>query len=254
MHTRFLLALAVFLVPPVLAQPLPVALTQLSQHLVVVGASRPTTDGQLDWDRVEGDLVVLDRLIPGFAAARALRATSAHHPHTVGEHGLRALAFFLETPYARSLSAKPRPFFVASLTTLLHDMGKLASPRDRLGRQLPDEAHPSRSKNYAMKYGRTLGLTAAETAWMARMMDAHEALGMTDRYYRVPGTVSKAELAQYRSELKRAVHSVDDLNYLEAFTEADVWGANGHAYHDWKMATRIPAMARRLSAEFGLSH
>jgi hypothetical protein len=164
------------------------------------------------------------------------------------------LAFFRTTPYARSLASRPRKLFVTSLTTLLHDMGKLSSPRDKAGHQLPDPTHPRRSRDYALRHGRTLGLTPAEANWMARMMEAHEALGMTDRYDRVPGAMTTLERDRFLSELMHATHTVDDLNYLEAFTESDVWGANGRAYSEWQMNTRIPALARRLARELALPH
>ena len=224
------------------------ALAQIAAGHPLRGVRRPATDGTLDLSGLREPMRVLSARIPDWDEAMALGAASENHVHPVGEHELRAFLFFRGTRYARSLA--PDRLYTASLTVLLHDMGKLGSPRDAHGRQRSDWNHPVRSAWYFQRNGDRLGLSHAERDWAARMVRAHEGIGLLDMCDQQRFAADHPLRREQERSLRDAVREASDVWFLEAMAESDVWAIDAWLYDRWRTATQLPGLAARLAARW----
>ncbi|MBI2945069.1 MAG: hypothetical protein HYY25_12780 [Candidatus Wallbacteria bacterium] len=245
----FAAALALATPTPVLAGILEKAVLALAEKDFVTGEDRPRTDGELDRNRVAAELRVLASRVPRWAEAMRLHADDPKHPHTIAEHGLRALYHYARGQHGRSSRVNRRTFFVGCLTALLHDMGKLDSPRSASGRQLQDPSHPALCAAYIRKHAVALELEPGEAAWVAKMLAHHRDLGVLQRSLREPSFAKPAQVAVWRTALARALRTRPNLDFLAALTEADVKGINGNAYDDWNLRELLPVAAAGVASE-----
>lgn len=214
-----------------------------------VGAeSRPQNDGRFLASEVSQELSMLARLVPRWAEAMNLKAADPGHIHTVGEHGLRALYHYAHGPNASALGGDRRQRFVAGLTVLLHDMGKLDSPRDAAGRQLKDPTHAAASGRYIRLHGRQLGLTATEREWVARMLACHLKLGLLDGSNRDPSLLPPGEREKLLVDLAKTMRTRENVEFLAAMTEADVLGANPSSSIQLQSRERLPNVVREVES------
>ena len=224
------------------------ALDRIAGGHPLLGVRRPVTDGTLALSELREPMRVLAARIPDWDEAMGLGAASENHVHPVGEHELRAFLFFRGTRYARSLSAER--LYTASLTVLLHDMGKLGSPRDAHGRQMSDWTHPVRSAWYFERNGDRLGLSHAERDWAARMVRAHEGIGLLDMCDQQRFAANHPLRLEQERSLRDAVRDASDVWFLEAMAESDVWSIDAWLYDRWRTATQLPGLAARLAARW----
>lgn len=245
---RLLLPLATLLLASVLAAPAPAgtretleaAVLSLGRKPYVSGETRPTTDGTIEWAAIRPELAILARHVPRWSEALRLYSVDSNHVHSVGEHGLRALYHYARSAHARAVAGDRNRLFLGSLTVLLHDMGKLDSPRDARGRQRKDPGHPGLCAVYMRAHGRALGLLDAETEWSAQMLLHHRDLGVLERANREPEWAKPEQVVSWRKDLAAFLRTRSNLDFLAALTEADVRGINGGAYDEWELAKRLP--------------
>ncbi|MBI3889983.1 MAG: hypothetical protein HY303_00475 [Candidatus Wallbacteria bacterium] len=212
----------------------------------VAGEDRPRSDGVVDYARIAGEMRALSACVPRWDEAMRLHAEDSKHPHTIGEHGLRALYFYARSPHAAAVRADSRRYFLDCLTALLHDMGKLDSPRSKAGRQASDAQHPALCARYIRRHADALGLDSGEAAWVANILEHHRDLGVLERTLREPTWVRPAQAVLWRRALARDLRTRFNVDYLAALTEADVRAINGSAYDDWNLRQLLPLAFRSV--------
>ncbi len=209
---------------------------------------RPRDDGLLKRDVIGKELRILEAQVPRWGEAMKLQSADPNHLHTIGEHQLRVLYHYARGDHARALETEDPRFFVTSLAVLLHDMGKLDSPRDERNLQKKDPAHPAKSAAYIRRHGRSLGLLDGEAEWIARLLGRHRDLGIL-QWYRAHGPEYDAPSSRVRLGLARQLKTRSNLDFLAAFTRADVLGINPFSYGEWKVDELLPLTIEEVAAE-----
>lgn len=168
------------------------------------------------------EMLVLQKIIPGFRHVRGLLQFNEYHKYTVDEHSLRAVAAALDFQDAPTqvgkVYRKIKRKNILHLALLLHDLGKGF-----------DEDHSEVGRRIAEETGERLGLSEDDT--MDVMFLVHNHLVMSHLAFH-RDINDMAMVAEFASNLG----SMEMLSMLYVLTNADITAVGPGVLTPWKQS------------------
>ncbi len=166
------------------------------------------------------EMLVLEKIIPGFHHVRGLLQFNEYHKYTVDEHSLRAVAFALEyqndNTQVGHVYRKIRRKNILHLALLLHDLGKGF-----------DEDHSEVGRRIAKETGERFGLSEDDTSDVMFLVHNHLVMSHL-AFHRDINDLSL--VAEFASNLG----SMEMLSMLYVLTCSDVKAVGPEVMTAWK--------------------
>lgn len=166
------------------------------------------------------EMLVLEKIIPGFQHVRGLLQFNEYHKYTVDEHSLRAVAFALDyqsdNTQVGHVYRKIRRKNILHLALLLHDLGKGF-----------DEDHSEVGRRIAEETGKRLGLPDDDTSDVMFLVHNHLVMSHLALHRDINDLSLVAEFASN-------LGSMEMLSMLYVLTCADVKAVGPGVLTPWK--------------------